>query len=87
MILGIPITTFTFIHVALSLAGIFSGVIVVLGMFNAKLLEGWTAFFLASTVLTGMTGFYFPAVFFAPSHAIGIISMVVLLVPESEKIT
>jgi hypothetical protein len=43
MILGI--TIFTFVHVVLSLVGIFSGLVVVLGLLAAKRLEGWTALF------------------------------------------
>jgi len=78
MILGIPLSTYTLIHVVLSLAGIFSGAIVVWGMLNAKMLEGWVAFFLATTVLTSMTGFYFPSPIFGPSHAVGILSLAVL---------
>ena len=80
MILGIPFTTYTMIHVVLSLAGIFSGAIVVWGMLNAKLLDGWVAFYFGTTVLTSMTGFYFPSPIFGPSHAIGIISLAVLAV-------
>src|SRR6266436_8145189 len=36
----------------LSLIGIFAGAIVLFGMFSSKRLNGWTALFLASTVLT-----------------------------------
>jgi hypothetical protein len=50
-------TTFTFVHVPLSLIGIFSGFIVMFGLLASKPLDGWTALFLASTVLTSVTGF------------------------------
>lgn len=73
-------TTLTFVHVVLSLIGIFSGLVVVLGLLAAKRLDGWTAVFLASTVLTSVTGFFFPFHRFLPSHAVGIVSMVVLAV-------
>jgi len=53
-------TTFTFVHVLLSLIGIFSGFVVVFGLLVAKRLDGWTTLFLASTVLTSVTGFLFP---------------------------
>ena len=52
MILGMSASTFTSVHVVLSLIGIASGIIVVLGMLGAKRLDGWTALFLATTVLT-----------------------------------
>jgi hypothetical protein len=78
MILGM--TTFTFVHVLLSLIGIFAGIIVMIGMFGAKRLEGWTALFLATTVATSLTGFLLPAHGFMPSHGVGILSLVVLAV-------
>ena len=53
-------TTFTLVHVALSLIGIFSGFVVVFGLLAAKRFGGWTALFLTSTVLTSVTGFMFP---------------------------
>jgi len=73
-------TTFTYIHVALSLLGIASGFVVLFGLIAAKRLDGWTAFFLATTVATSATGFGFPFTHFLPSHAIGIISLLVLAV-------
>jgi hypothetical protein len=54
MILGM--TTFTFVHVAISLLGILSGVIVLFGLLAAKQLDGLTALFLLTTVLTSVTG-------------------------------
>ncbi len=78
MIFGM--TTFTFVHVVLSLIGIFSGFVVVFGLLTAKRLDGWTAVFLATTVATSVTGFLFPFHKFLPSHGVGIISMPVLAV-------
>ena len=76
MIFGM--STFTFAHVVLSLVGIGSGFVVVLGLLTAKRLDGWTALFLATTVLTSVTGFFFPFHRFLPSHAVGILSLIVL---------
>src|SRR6266550_5206930 len=76
MIFGM--TTFALVHVLLSLIGIFSGFVVVFGLLAAKTLDGWTKLFLASTVLTSVTGFLFPFHGFLPSHAIGIISSLAL---------
>jgi hypothetical protein len=78
MIFGM--TTFTFVHVLISLIGIFSGLVVVLGLCAAKRLDGWTALFLTTTVLTSVTGFLFPFHGFLPSYGVGIISLVVLTV-------
>ena len=78
MIFGM--TTFTIVHVVLSLIGIFSGFVVVFGLLTAKRLDGWTALFLMSTVATSVTGFLFPFDRFLPSHAVGILSLIVLAV-------
>ena len=80
MILGMSTSTFTLVHVVLSLVGIFAGLVVVFGMLGSKRLDGWTALFLATTVLTSVTGFFFPFDKILPSHIVGIISLVVLAV-------
>ncbi len=74
------LSAFTLFHVVLSLVGILSGFVVVGGLLNAKRLGGWTAVFLTSTALTSVTGFLFPFHKFLPSHAIGIVSLLVLAV-------
>jgi hypothetical protein len=78
MILGM--TTFTFIHVVLSLVGIAAGLIVALGLLLSKRLGGLTALFLAATVLTSVSGFGFPFERLLPSHIVGIISLIALAV-------
>lgn len=80
MILGMTTSTFTLLHVLISLTGIGSGFIVVYGLLTGKRLDGWTAIFLATTVLTSLTGFLFPVEHLLPSHVVGIISLVVLAV-------
>ncbi len=80
MILGMTLSTFTLVHVLISLAGIASGFIVVYGMLTGKRLDAWTAVFLATTVLTSATGFLFPVEHLLPSHVVGIISLLTLLV-------
>ena len=80
MILGMSTSTFTLVHVVLSLVGIFAGLVVVFGMFSSKKLDGLTALFLATTVLTSVTGFFFPFDKILPSHIVGVISLVVLAV-------
>jgi hypothetical protein len=50
------------------------------GLFTSKPLKGWTAVFIWTTVATSVTGFLFPFHRFLPSHAIGIISLLVLTV-------
>ena len=78
MLLGL--TTFTLIHVLLSLVGIFAGLVVAGGFVAGKQVTGWTGVFLVTTILTSVTGFGFPFTAFLPSHAVGIISLAVLAV-------
>ena len=79
MILGMSTSTFTLLHVVLSLVGIGSGLVLVVGMFGSKALDGWGATFLATTVLTSVTGFFFPRDQILPSHIVGIVSLVALV--------
>jgi hypothetical protein len=78
MILGMSLQTFTLLHVIISLIGIATGLYVLWGMFSGKRLKLWTAIFLATTILTSVTGFMFPFTTLLPSHIVGIISLLVL---------
>jgi hypothetical protein len=71
-------STFTLVHVLISLVGIGSGFVVIYGLLTEKRLDGWTAIFLATTILTSVTGFLFPIEHLLPSHIIGILSLVAL---------
>ena len=73
-------TTYTVLHVIISLVGIGSGLVVLLGLLTGQRLETWTVVFLASTVATSATGFGFPVDRMLPSHIVGAISLVVLAV-------
>jgi hypothetical protein len=78
MIFGM--TILTLVHVLLSLVGILAGLVVMFGLLSAKQIHGWTAVFIWTTVATSVTGFLFPFHKFLPSHAIGILSLLVLTV-------
>lgn len=78
MILGMPLQTFTLLHVALSLIAI-AGFVVVIGMIDGKRLPAWTALFLLTTVLTSLTGFLFPFGGITPGIVVGILSSVLLV--------
>jgi hypothetical protein len=71
---------FTLFHVALSLAGIFAGFVVSMGLLKSKRLDVWTAFFLLTTAATSVTGYLFPFHHLMPSHILGAISLVALSV-------
>src|SRR5271169_1142787 len=75
---GIPTDIFLAIHVALSLVGIVSGLIVLYGLLNGRAFGGWTALFLATTILTSVTGFPLPPFGFDPPRAVGTLSLVLL---------
>jgi dolichol kinase len=79
-VFGMSLATYTLVHVLISLVGIASGLVVLFGLVTAKRLEGWTAFFLATTVATSVTGYGFPFEHLLPSHIVGAISLVVLAV-------
>jgi len=78
MIWGMTESTFTTVHVVLSLVGIGAGLVVMFGLLTGKERRGWTPLFLAATVATSVTGFGFPFDHLLPSHKVGIISLVVL---------
>lgn len=78
MALGLSLGTYTLLHVLISLVRIGAGLVVVIGMLGSKRLPVWTAVFLATTVLTSVTGFGFPFERLLPSHVVGIISLIVL---------
>jgi hypothetical protein len=77
MILGMSPAAFTQLHVIISLIGILSGIIVAVGMLNARRLPAMTAVFLITTVTTSVTGFMFGAAF-DPAAAVGCLSLAVL---------
>jgi K+-transporting ATPase A subunit len=74
------LTTFTKVHVVISLIAIFAGLVVAFGLLAAKRLDGWTTLFLLMTVLTSVTGFFFPFHGFTPAIGVGIISLVLLAI-------
>ncbi|HWY60749.1 MAG TPA: hypothetical protein VNW15_02500 [Rhizomicrobium sp.] len=68
----------TLSHVAISLVGILSGVIVAWGLITNRPLPGLTAIFLLTTVATSVTGFFFHRDHILPSHIVGLISLLLL---------
>lgn len=66
MIVGIPVSTFTLIHVAITFVAIGTGLAVVFGMIGSHRLPKTTAVFWLTTVLTTVSGFMF---FLSPTQA------------------
>lgn len=75
---GIPTDVFLQLHVAVSLIGIASGLVVLYGLVTGKALSGWTALFLATTILTGVTGFPLPPFGLDPPRVVGIILLALM---------
>lgn len=71
---------YTIIHVIISLVGIFAGLVVLVGMLGSKRLDGWTKWFLITTVATSVTGFFFPFHGFTPAYPVGVISLILLAI-------
>jgi len=83
MILGMSLSTFVQVHTIISLIAIVAGIIVMFGMLSSKRPGGLTAIFLLLTILTSATGFLIPPLVsdkLLPSHIIGGLSLVLLLI-------
>ncbi len=80
MILGMSLATYTVVHVIISLIAIGSGLIVLFGLLNGKLFGSLNALFLLTTVLTSVTGFFFPFEKITPGIILGILSLIVLAI-------
>ncbi|MGA3186528.1 MAG: hypothetical protein ABSF22_05395 [Bryobacteraceae bacterium] len=72
------LTAFTIFHVILSLIGIVAGLVVLYGFLTSQSLISWTTVFLAATVATSVTGFFFPFHGLTPGIVVGILSLIVL---------
>src|SRR5438477_8796556 len=66
---------YTVIHTLISLAAIFTGFVVVLGLLARNRADSWTKWFLVTAVATTVTGFFFPFHGFTPAIGLGIISL------------
>jgi hypothetical protein len=80
MTLGLSVAAITLIHVIISLIGIVTGLVAMVGLLKSRPMPGWTGVFLLTTILTSATGFMFPVEKLLPSHVIGIISLVLLAI-------
>jgi hypothetical protein len=80
MILGMSVEAFTTLHVIISLVAIAAGQVVLVAMAGNRHLEAMTGVFLLTTILTSVTGFFFPLKAIGPPHIFGVISLVALAV-------
>jgi hypothetical protein len=80
MILGMSLSTYTTLHVLISLIAIGTGFIVLYGLISGRLLSPWNAVFLVTTILTSLTGFAFPNTKVTPGIVLGVLSLIVLAI-------
>lgn len=80
MIPGLPIETLLIIHVAISLAGIVTGLVAMAALAAGRWLGSWQAAFLVTTALTSLTGFLFPFGGVTPAFLFGVVSMAALAI-------
>jgi hypothetical protein len=80
MILGMSVGAFTTLHVIISLVAILAGFVVLWAMLANRGADGWTAVFLATTIATSVTGFFFHSIAIGPPHVVGVISLLLLAV-------
>ncbi len=78
MIFGMSVAAFTALHTAISLVAIAAGLALLPALLGSRRAGGLTGFFLATTILTSVTGFMFPLKAIGPPHVVGAISLVVL---------
>jgi hypothetical protein len=76
----IDLATFTTLHTALSLLALATGLLALIGLFDARIPAFWTPLFLAFAVATSATGFGFPFHGLLPSHIVGIVALLVLAI-------
>jgi hypothetical protein len=77
---GVPTALFLPFHVAVSLLGIATGLVVFWGLLSGRTFSGWTGVFLAALVSTSITGFPLPPFGFDPARATGVISLILLAI-------
>jgi len=80
MVLGLSTPAFTLLHVIISLIGIATGFVALSALIRGIWLGRWMALFLAATLATSVTGFFFHSTAIGPPHIVGVISLVVLAI-------
>ena len=78
MVLTMNLSTYTEIHIALSVIALASGVAVVIGVIRSHRSPLWTLLYFVTAIATSATGFGFPNNTFTPAEVAGVISLVLL---------
>lgn len=69
---------FTLVHVLISIVGIAAGFGALAGLLAGQIFQRWTQWHLGGTLLTCVTGFFFPFRGFTPAIGVGMLSIVLL---------
>jgi hypothetical protein len=67
------------LHVAISLVGIISGLVMLYGLLVSRNFTTAIAVFLITTILTSLSGFPLPPFGFDPPRAVGVLSLILLV--------
>jgi hypothetical protein len=78
--MGDSMSTFTLIHVLISLIAILTWFVVFYGFLAGKRLPSWNELFKGMTIATSVTGFFFPFHGITPGIVLGVTSLMVLAV-------
>ena len=73
------ILTFTGFHTWLSLVALAAGILLIFDLLTSRAAARLTLLFFVTAIATNVTGFLFPFAGFLPSHGVGILSSLVLL--------
>jgi hypothetical protein len=79
MIFGLSIGAFTAFHTIISLLAIASGIVVLGLLIVGRMARTVTMLYLATSILTDVTGFMFYKGSFGPPYIVGVVSLLVLL--------
>src|SRR5882757_745777 len=78
MTFGLPLPAFTELHVIISLIGIAAGILFFATLIGGRWLSLLCAVFLGFTILTSVTGFFFPPKPIGPPFIFGVVSLALL---------
>lgn len=70
----------TFFHTAVSLLAILAGTVAVVGILRGEAVRFWTSLFLATAIVTSVTGFFFPFKGITPAQVVGALALLILAV-------
>ena len=80
MLLGLSLAQFTALHVIISLIAIAAGLVFFVALSTGRWLGFMSGLFLDFTILTSVTGFFFPPKPIGPPFIFGVLSLILLFI-------